>query len=592
VSVYLLLPLVSCVGCSILATAILARDAKSATSRLSAALVYCGAFWAFCEVLWSACPNPEVALRIVRLSALGWVPIGPLGLQLMVEVVGEPAARVRSKIPALYLASAVFLVLDWTTPWIHMSVVETAWGWGYELGPVYPFYWIFTVTALAWGLMLGLRNYANLPSQAERTQTRWIGAGILMPLVIASVTDGMLPWLGIQVIHLGTATFLVLGATVAYSLHRYGYALLAPAAYSAEIVETMREGLVMIRLDGRIRTANSAIARLVGCPGSQLLGMRIQDLIACDPFDPTRLEQEFEALLRPREGNPIHVSVSIAMLEHHDREHCGAVVVVRDQREVVGLRERLVLSGRMAAVGELAAGVAHEINNPVAYVHSNLIMLRQHWETLRDKLTPRLIDPREREEFETFFVEGEEMIDDSLEGTNRTAAIVRSIRELSHAGSGAREHVDLNELVEAARRMAAPRLRCGAEIRFEAGRLPQISCSPGEIQQVILNLLMNALDAVEETGVVRIETRHEDDVVVLCVSDDGCGIESPVLERVFDPFFTTKAVGEGTGLGLSISYEIVNRHGGEIRAESSMGHGTLFHVALPVHPRMRPSAST
>ena len=581
---YLLLPLISCIGCSIFATAILAQDAKSATSRISAALVFGGAFWALCEVLWATSADPVIALRYVKLSAIGWVLIGPLALQLMIEIIGEPAEDVRSKLPALYLASAVFLLIDWTTPWIHTRVVETPWSWGYELGHAYPFYWAFTVTALVWGLGLGFRAYGRLPSMAEQRQALWFGIGIMAPLVVGSVTDGVLPWLGIQVVHLGTPTFLVLGVTVTWSLHRYGYALLAPTAYSAEIVETMQEGLVMIRLDGRIRTANSAIAELAGCDAQQLLGMRIQELIDCEPFEWMRSERDVESVMTPLEGIPFEVSLSISMLEHPDLGSCGAVVVVRDQREIAGLRERLVLSGRMAAVGELAAGVAHEINNPVAYVRSNLVLLRGHWDTLRREWRTHDVGEKELEELETLLAEGEELIDESIEGINRTAAIVRGIREFSHAGGGARERTNLNLLVEAAHRMAATGLKPGTEIRTEYGQLPETDCSPGEIQQVILNLLINALDAIGEAGVVQVETAHEGDVVVLSVQDDGSGIKHQDVARIFDPFFTTKTVGEGTGLGLSISYEIVNRHGGEVSVESTFGVGTTFRVTLPVAP--------
>jgi two-component system NtrC family sensor kinase len=582
---YLLLPLISCIACSIFATTILARDPRSSTSRLSAALVYGGAFWALCEVLWATSTDPEIALRLVKLSAIGWVLIGPLALQLMIEIIGEPAEDVRKRLPALYLASALFLVIDWTTPWIHTGVIQSPWGggWTYELGYGYPFYWAFTVTALVWGLALGFRAYGRLPSKAERTQARWFGAGIMAPLVIGSVTDGVLPWMGIQVIHLGTPTFGVLGVTVAWSLHRYGYALLAPTAYSAKIVETMQEGLIMIRLDGRIRTANRAISELAGCQAEELLGMPLQRILECEPFESMQPEREIASILSPLDGSPFEVSLSIAMLEHQDLGICGAVVVVRDQREIAGLRERLILSGRMAAVGELAAGVAHEINNPVAYVRSNLVVLRGHWDTLRSHESSLERDEaKDREELQTLLAEGEELIDESLEGINRTAAIVRGIREFSHAGGGERERIDLNGVVEAAHRMAASGLKPGAEIRTAYGALPEAFCSPGEIQQVILNLLINALDAIEDAGVIRLETRLEEDTLVVSVCDDGTGIERQDLARIFDPFFTTKTVGEGTGLGLSISYEIVARHGGEIRVESTLGSGTTFQVALPI----------
>ena len=603
---YLVLPLVACVASAILATTIIARDSTSGASRLSSTLLYSGAFWAFCEVLWATADDPVVALRLVKLSALGWVALGPMALHVVIEVIGEPAHEIRRLLPKLYLASFAFLVLDWATPLVHPNVVETPWGYSYSLGPAYPLYWLFTVTAMVWGLVLGARAYRRLPSEAERKQACWVGAGILAPLSIASVTDGLLPFLGIHTMRLGTPTFIVLGATIAWSLHRYGYTLLVPAAYAAEIVHTMHEGLVMLRLDGRVRTANEAMARLAGCSRRALAGVSFHDLIGCDPLK--ALDSEGGGLaceLHPLVGSPFPVSISTSLLRNRQGEPAGAAVVVRDERELVNLRERLLLSGRMAAVGQLAAGIAHEINNPVAYVRANLVMLRQHWDAFRDLaiglaaaapgdaalggagLEPAGAEPptpraKLAAEVEALHGEGLELIDESLEGVSRTTAIVRGIREFSHAGSAVREPADLNEIVAAAHRMAAPRLSAGVAVQVDYGELPAFLGSAREIQQVVLNLLINAADAVGPSGIIRVSTRKEGEFLRLAVSDDGSGIDRSDLERIFDPFYTTKSVGEGTGLGLSISYEIVKRHGGEISVDSTPGIGTIFRVRLPI----------
>jgi signal transduction histidine kinase len=491
-------------------------------------------------------------------------------------------------LPRLYLISFGFLVVAWTTPWIHTGVVAARWGWAYELGPAYPFFLAFTVATTLWGLVIGARAYRRLPSRAERRQAAWIGAGILVPLTAGSITDGVLPYLGIHVVHLGTPSFVILGATVAWSLRRYGYTLLVPAAYSGEIVETMRDGLVMLRLDGRIRTANSAMARLAGCSRQALAGMWIQDLLEPAPATGADAPPLFDCELRPMKGSPLPVSISTALLRNGQGEPCGTAALVRDQREVVSLRERLLLSGRMAAVGQLAAGVAHEINNPVAYVRANLVALRQHWTHLRDLIDTDDEAPNAdrhkklQEEIEEILGEGLELIDESLEGVARTAAIVLGIREFSHAGSAVREPVQLNDVIEAAHRMAAPHLKHVAEIEVDYGVLPPVLCSSQEIQQVALNLLINAADAISELGRIRVSTRREGDWVRFLVSDDGDGIDPDSLDRIFDPFYTTKGVGEGTGLGLSISYEIINRHGGEIVVDSALGKGTTFAVRLPI----------
>ncbi|HME68765.1 MAG TPA: ATP-binding protein, partial [Myxococcota bacterium] len=252
-------------------------------------------------------------------------------------------------------------------------------------------------------------------------------------------------------------------------------------------------------------------------------------------------------------------------------------LVVRDLREVAGLRSRLVTSGRLAAVGELAAGIAHEINNPIAFIHANLNQLQRHWKVVGAALHAACAD----RESAAILSEGEELVSESLEGIDRIAAIVRDIRGFSHAGRAQRSVADPRPLVESALRMAAPQLGLRVRVEKELSPVPGIHCAPQEIQQVLINLVLNACQAIEGEGTIRVVVRGEGNQVVLCVEDDGCGIPAEVIDRIFDPFFTTKSVGEGTGLGLAISYEIVRRHGGEIEVESTPGRGSVFRVRLP-----------
>ena len=274
------------------------------------------------------------------------------------------------------------------------------------------------------------------------------------------------------------------------------------------------------------------------------------------------------------------MSISSAAVHDRQGDAIGLVVVARDLREVVSLRNRLLLSGRLAAVGELAAGIAHEINNPLAYLRANLNLLRQHWETLGSKLEKTLSS----EESSELIVEGAEMIDESLEGVERAAAIVRDVRGLAHAGSKQWETADLNGLIDGVLRMAAPQLRDHVGLEKCYGARPQVLCAPQELQQVFLNLVLNAGQAIGRSGTIRIITDREPSGVVVRVEDDGCGIPADAISRIFDPFFTTKPVGKGTGLGLGIAYEIVRRHGGEITVTSEPGRGSCFCVRLPVDP--------
>jgi two-component system, NtrC family, sensor kinase len=243
-------------------------------------------------------------------------------------------------------------------------------------------------------------------------------------------------------------------------------------------------------------------------------------------------------------------------------------VMVRDLREIEALQQRLVLSGRMVAVGQLAAGVAHEVNNPTSYVRSNLLLLREYWQ-------------KPAEERASIYADGGELIDESLEGIERIASIVQQIGRFSRGGGDERERADLNLILDAALRMARPRL---GDVRIERApsALPEIDCAPRELEQVFLNLLLNAADAVGSAGTVRVASAAVGARARVDVADDGAGIPPEHLARVFDPFFTTKPVGKGTGLGLAISYEIVQRHGGEIEVRSELGRGTVFSVWLPL----------
>jgi signal transduction histidine kinase len=256
--------------------------------------------------------------------------------------------------------------------------------------------------------------------------------------------------------------------------------------------------------------------------------------------------------------------------------------VIRDLREVVGLRNRLLTSARLAAVGQLAAGIAHEINNPLAYIGANLRTLRASWLGLADAWRGGEGKP----DLGELFDDGVAMLDESLEGVERTAAIVRDVRVFSHAGAETRERLDPNELVERALRVAEPHVRHRARVERALGDVPPVEGSRRELEQVLLNLVMNAVQAIRpgDEGVVRVSTARRGTEVEIAVADNGCGIPEDVIERIFDPFFTTKAVGEGTGLGLSISHEIVRRHGGRLRLESAVGRGTRARVQLPASP--------
>ncbi|MEN8160731.1 MAG: ATP-binding protein, partial [Myxococcota bacterium] len=252
--------------------------------------------------------------------------------------------------------------------------------------------------------------------------------------------------------------------------------------------------------------------------------------------------------------------------------------LVEDITERRALEEGLRRSQKLESVGQLAAGIAHEINNPMAFVRTNLAVLREEWNALRKDLGN--VDAPDA--LAEHFGECESLIDESLEGIERTIAIARDMREFAHTGSDGRAEVDVNQVLEACVRVAGPHRRGATRIEERYGEIPAVWASAGQLSQVFVNLLVNALQAVGQVGKVEIETRLEDDRAVVRVSDDGAGIAPEHRDRLFDPFFTTKPAGEGTGLGLYVSHEIVRGHGGEIVVISTPGEGASFEVRLPV----------
>jgi signal transduction histidine kinase len=362
---------------------------------------------------------------------------------------------------------------------------------------------------------------------------------------------------------------------VAWSYYRYGYSPAAPGSFAREVLDPLPDGVALLHLDGRLHYANGWMLALLGARHEELAS-DVGALLSCPILPPEPDLREVECELTTPAG-PVPVAVSTSRLHDKLGLTLAVVLVMRDLREVRSLRSRLVTAGRLAAIGQLAAGIAHEINNPTAYVRSNLSQLREAWL----ELAKAARGERGPERLQALLALGEELIDESLEGVERTAAIVRNVRGFAHGGGGQPEPVDPNRLVEEVLRMAQPQLRDGVTIESRLSDVPRISGVPQELRQVLLNLVVNAIQAMDRTGSVAVTTLREGARVLVRVEDDGRGIAPDDLERIFDPFFTTKAVGEGTGLGLAISYQIVRAHEAELLVDSQPGRGSRFTLRFP-----------
>jgi signal transduction histidine kinase len=243
-------------------------------------------------------------------------------------------------------------------------------------------------------------------------------------------------------------------------------------------------------------------------------------------------------------------------------------------RELRETQNQLMQSEKLKSLGQLVAGVAHELNNPIGFVHANLKLL--------DEFVPKLEQTENGEEKEKIRAAINKLLSRSREGTDRVKHIVMDLRSFSRMDQAELQDVDLHHEIDRTLALMEPRLKGAIRVEREYGDLPEVRCYPGQLNQVFLNLLMNACDVLEAGGTITIRTQRSGPGVRLEFHDDGPGIPADVQSRLFDPFFTTKPVGQGTGLGLSLAHDSIDRHGGRIRVESELGQGTRFIIDLPL----------
>ncbi len=261
-------------------------------------------------------------------------------------------------------------------------------------------------------------------------------------------------------------------------------------------------------------------------------------------------------------------------------------------------QSRLLQSEKMASLGQLAAGVAHEINNPVGFISSNISTLNEYVTNmvkllnLYEQSEEKISDPEVRQALQTMrnkidfdFIRKDirDLISESLDGTKRVKGIVKDLREFSHVDESEWQYVDIHNGLDSTLNLVNNEIRYKAEVVKEYGDLPKIECLASELNQVFLNLLVNAAQAIEDRGIITVRTALEDEQhIKVEIEDTGTGISKDDITRIFDPFYTSKPIGSGTGLGLSLSYSIIQRHNGHIEVESKEGLGTKFIIVLPV----------
>lgn len=284
----------------------------------------------------------------------------------------------------------------------------------------------------------------------------------------------------------------------------------------------------------------------------------------------------------------------------------GAQALQHAYAELKSSQAQLVQSEKMASLGQMVAGVAHEINTPLGYVRNNVEVVREFvaqaasLANLNRELAEMLLDPSTTDvaiatklaeiddmggaEASLMFADMDSAFTDTLYGIDQISSLVMGLKNFSRLDQAMTDRVSLNDCVESALVIAKSVFKSRIRVIREFGSVPSVACAPSQINQVLLNLFTNAAQAIEGDGVIKIKTWADEAFVNVSVQDTGKGIPPEHLKKIFDPFFTTKPVGEGTGLGLSISFKIIQEHKGRIRVVSEVGRGTRFLIQLPVAP--------
>lgn len=314
------------------------------------------------------------------------------------------------------------------------------------------------------------------------------------------------------------------------------------------------------------------------------------------PVDMRLLADAIRKCLRDRDHlHELHLTREIALLnkalEQEKAEHLALI------RRLEEAHNQLLQSEKMASIGQLAAGVAHEINNPLGFVTANFSVLQQYVARLSRLLGTyagfeRSLSAEDRStlaqvkveiDFDFISEDMALMLEESSSGLLRVKQIVQSLTDFAEGGGTDFRPCDLHDCLETTLSIMTHELKGKTQIQREYGELPMVECIPSEIRQVFMNLLVNAAQAIPAEGRIVIRTARQDDNACIEISDTGQGTPPEIVHRIFDPFFTTKPVGQGSGLGLSIAHGIIRKHAGRIDVNSTPGLGTTFRVLIPLH---------
>ena len=376
-----------------------------------------------------------------------------------------------------------------------------------------------------------------------------------------------------------------------------------------QTLDSLRDLVILTDPTGKVRRCNRLLYQLANKSHAEIIGVNWPDILTEAGFTVSVLGNTSGEVIH-KSSNRFYNLYIYDITSPDSGDVTGRVMSLVDTTELRSVTEELQKAydelqttqikvfqqEKLASIGQLAAGVAHEINNPMGFISSNLSTLGKYFERTKEfvaYLSSALADcandagragadeQRKRLKIDYIFEDSSQLIAESLDGAQRVRKIVQDLKSFSRVDDTEQKRADLKECLESTISIAWNEIKYVATLTKDYGDIPPVLCYPQQLNQVFMNLLVNAAHAITGQGEIKVRTWQDEGMACVSVSDTGCGISAENQKRIFEPFFTTKEVGKGTGLGLSISYDIIKKHHGDILVDSEIGTGTTFTVKLP-----------
>ena len=554
--------------CIILANYVYYLDKKNTLNRFFTAFCMLVAFWAFMEFMCRQVGTGEQARFWIKMLFF-WPFFMPLLLVFVARLTGRKNIYKNKPILiTIFLLAAIMSVVE-----IFISEPEKVY-WGYTNkyfdGGLYDAFGIFEQVVLLslafWIIILLVSFIRNSKDEKRRMQVKYFLAAFLLPFCSGIFQIIVQYFVKERIPEFTAFTFCWFVGIVVYAVRKYELLTVNPYMAAENILLTMPSPLALLDSQKNIITVNTAFLDFTGFKGNEVKNRRIDEYIskstALEGLFASPIVRNIEGSLFTSAKQEIPVIFNSNSISDNRGKVIGFVLIARDLREIKKYQEKLLQAEKMAAVGLLAGGMAHEINNPMTVILG-------YTQILIGKNAGDEINLKPLKTIEAHAL--------------RCRNIIADLLIFSRTSNAKPGRLNLNTAVEKTLGLIAAQQNI-KNIDLERaldGRIGEILCEENQIQQVIINLCNNAIDAMPQGGKLLVSTSQEGREAVLRVADSGTGIPFEVQKRIFEPFMTTKEVGQGTGLGLSICYEIVKKLGGSITFVSEPGKGTEFTVKFP-----------